>query len=386
MRLNRTLRRLQSLSSSLLIIGALVSHDLGTGSPDIPRWVFAGLLGFWGTFYVRADRVLCFVLFAGASLLWSPDWREGVDVFFGIIVLWGVYSLRCLWVAEAVTVSVLIVSILFWTYDRVYWAGYGNENFLTEFLIVSFPFIWMAQWRVIAVLALVGSLSILITSESDTRWFVLAGIGFWGVYKLFKVGRFYSGLFLILIPLNIAFMAGFWTDSLVKSLTERAELTFNSLVLWTQAPLFGHGIGSFNYMYPTVQEAHLVWGSETALHNVLLFVGAAHNEYAQGLAEFGLVGVGLALWVLMGHRISPPVFLVAIIALIGFPLQNTATALLFVLGLSQFQRLSPRWSLPALRFDQISTFMRRNRGSTSTPTPPSSRTRGPTSSTRSTTM
>ena len=86
---------------------------------------------------------------------------------------------------------------------------------------------------------------------------------------------------------------------------------------------------------------------------------AAHNEYAQGLAEFGIIGVGLFAWFLLEHRLGA-VFVVAVVSLIGFPLQNPATALLFVagLGLSEYCLPSRRsWRmgsllLPTYRFLQ----------------------------------
>jgi len=67
-----------------------------------------------------------------------------------------------------------------------------------------------------------------------------------------------------------------------------------SLAMWREAPLLGHGWGSYESLWPA-------WaGRPTGLH-----YKHAHNEYLQVLAEGGLAGAAVVAWALwlFGRRV-----------------------------------------------------------------------------------
>jgi hypothetical protein len=348
----KLLRRLQSLSSRY---GAAALTVAALTIPD--RWIFVSLLGIWGAFYVKPDIALVCVIYATGGLLWAADPLEGLDVWFGLIALYGAYTLfktdRLL--PEAITVSVIINCIGFYIYDPARWAGFGNENFLVEFLLIAFPFVWIAWKRALIWMNLACCAAVLMTgmilvrTASDTLPFVLGAVVIWLCWVLLRSGKYWTATTLALLLVNTAFLSGLLTRAdLWKSVFERFELACNTIVMWSDAPFFGWGIGSFNFMYPEYQERHLAWLQDTALHDVVLFAGAAHNEYAQALAEYGIVGVLLFALFLMRQRITAPVFVAGVICLVGFPLQNPATALLVAAGLSLPAPLPRLWRAASL--------------------------------------
>jgi putative inorganic carbon (HCO3(-)) transporter len=70
---------------------------------------------------------------------------------------------------------------------------------------------------------------------------------------------------------------------------ERPGLTRVAIKLFAQAPLLGHGAGSFRTIFPPVRSLDLS-------HK---FYDHAHNDYAQILAEYGLLGAGIILALLI---------------------------------------------------------------------------------------
>ncbi len=70
---------------------------------------------------------------------------------------------------------------------------------------------------------------------------------------------------------------------------ERPGLTRVAIKLFAQAPLFGHGAGSFRTIFPPMRSADLS-------HK---FYDHAHNDHAQILAEYGLLGASIVLALLI---------------------------------------------------------------------------------------
>jgi hypothetical protein len=113
--------------------------------------------------------------------------------------------------------------------------------------------------------------------------------------------------------------------------------------MWLDSPVWGHGLGSFNVLYPLYQERHIallpqlgsVFGPDMSY-----IAGAAHNEYVQILSDYGLIGAVIAgglVWSLIRRRDSldrialASLFVAAVVSLVEFPLQNPATAALAAL-------------------------------------------------------
>ena len=126
----------------------------------------------------------------------------------------------------------------------------------------------------------------------------------------------------------------------------RIEIWINSILAFLDKPFFGQGIGGFEYGYAPHRADHwnFLPGMDTVLPNLGIHAGAAHNELLQALVEIGLIGVALSAWLL--YRVlansksyaRPMVYAAMAIALIEFPLQNPASAVLIALGLALCSR------------------------------------------------
>lgn len=109
---------------------------------------------------------------------------------------------------------------------------------------------------------------------------------------------------------------------------------------WLARPLFGWGIGSFDwaYNYHRTDYAALFPSMRTILSQPMVLAGSAHNVVVQTLAELGLVGLCLMGAVLAAVlKRARGMCRAALILglgtmLVGFPEQNPNTAVLLVIA------------------------------------------------------
>ena len=374
-----------NLVFTAMVAATLTLYGTNFADPNDLRWLWimglAGLslLQMSSRAFVRQKisfdwpeiLLLAFVAYAALSLDWSPDYLAGLALL-GKLGLLAVIFLclknagtdklfngLCIANAAAV-VAVLVFQFLGVTGPKA-WGGYGNENFLTEFLILAVPFIAALAfiYRDMAVRAAV--LAVLIVDIGYLIFFLPSKIDFLVIVGLTIViivgwGWRYSrrltiiGVLAMLAVTTVA-MSYFWDagQGFRGSIFPRVALLINSLLMWLSQPIFGLGAGGYNYSYFLFQERHLAWldiGTELFVSKEAT-AGAAHNEYAQLLATFGLLGAGLVTafvyTLLRGLRVRPMTVyawcglaasgVCLLIALVEFPLQNPATALLGVVGL-----------------------------------------------------
>jgi len=345
--------------AAVLIVAGLSLHGVGTFNPDPPKWLaiygFFLVFSIW-LFFAKPKMtpvvwaLLALLGWCLVSLLWAPDWRAGALRLQHLVALSGVYC-WVLWsrhplkaILPAVTISVISTGMLYFYHDQKVWAGYGNEVFLAEYLILSLPFCLCAilssrRWvQVCGIFATMAGLILLTLNLSDTRWAALGGFCVLGLLWYRKY--FYAALS-VLIPLNGALLAGWFSGETLSSIRDRAEIWYNTFVMWLDYPFFGVGIGNFNYVYYRYQEMHtevFTWG--TLLKRVNVYAGAAHNEGLQMLAELGVVGLLLLLifttLCLYRSRSGLGLSILACalaVGSLGFPTQNPATALLIAMGM-----------------------------------------------------
>lgn len=283
-----------------------------------------------------------FMFWAAFSLFWSPDPRAGA-IFLGKLGLFAcVFTLAGLVEFKIGLIAAVATAVVayghFWGF---HYAGFGNENAEAELLLCLVPF--LTRPRYLPFLGLI--LVMLGTSDSKAGFFVawafLLGAMVWR--------RQYAwGLCWALLP--FAFLVYFEPIGPIESVNARIEFTFNTLLLWISAPAFGHGLGSFGYLYPLVQNgAQEMLGIPTAMRPGW-FAGAAHNEYAQILMELGVAGLALASWFVfccVKGRWSPEkacLCIFGILAMIGFPLQLPATMTLAAICLGREAGTAPKLS------------------------------------------
>jgi O-antigen ligase len=372
------------------IMLALCSFSNAYANPNEFKWVFLAACNFvvllelaiWpATFPLVLDRLdawlLAFIAYAGVSLTWSADAAAGLLVWVKWLLLAGPFlyfrhlasdsllrlSLRSVGLANAV---VMVFAISGWAN----WAGFANENFLTEFQLISLPFLAAlilaesSYWLKLPA-ALVAGLELLdlaVFNPSRIEWLVLLGLLILAM-EVFIGRRLRLRSMLVLNGIAIAAAvgllawAGLHADSVhalfVESVRPRLALIVNTLRLWWDAPLFGHGAGGFDALYPIYKEWHLNYfeHADILLSNKMVKAGAAHNELLQLLADYGLVGLGILGgfgWIMLRQGLrrrdrhaavgGAALCVGLLIGLIEFPLQNPATGLLLVLAAAMLSR------------------------------------------------
>ena len=320
--------------------------------------------------------LLGFVAYAVLSLAWSPDFLAGLALLSKLGLLAAIFL--CLknagndawfnWLCGAIAAAVVIVLgfELLKVTGPIAWGGYGNENFLTEFLILAVPFIAALAFiyrhkavRAAVLAVLIADLGYLFFfNPSKIEFLVIAGLATaaiigWGWRRSRRLTV--TGV-LAMVAVVVASVSYYWgaDNGFRVSIYPRLALIINSLLMWLSQPIFGLGAGSYNYTYFLFQERHLEWldlGTELFASKETT-AGAAHNEYVQLLATFGLLGAGLvagfAYSLLRGLKGRPMTVYAwcglaasgvwLLNALVEFPLQNPATALLAVIGLGFLAR------------------------------------------------
>lgn len=286
--------------------------------------------------------VIGFVCWCAWSLAWSPDWRQGVIDLQHIALL------------AVAFLTLRRVSVPWWGWAAAAllalnpWLPYGgafNENTQAEFLLVCLPFLLQPGTRglVLWPVAVAAGAFLLGPSASHMGLVVLAaGIGAAALYPR------RLAIIPVVIVLGAALLAlGMIHSAEIRwSVLSRLQLFAGALEMWSHAPLWGHGLGSFDYLWPQFQnaDAKMIEGYRyLGANDATVSPGTAHNEYLQVLGETGLIGLGLFLAAIVpGLRKSWPgtasVAFLALLCLLDSPLHDPQTAFM---GAAALGTLSP---------------------------------------------
>ncbi|MDK9725590.1 MAG: O-antigen ligase family protein [Sterolibacteriaceae bacterium MAG5] len=370
------------------VVACLLSFDADwTHSPLYFKWLPVGALALSSlcalaittrNSSIRFDIVdSCALLLLGwvaASLAWSPNTLGGRDVLIKWALLTAVFialrhastSSTHVKIAGAIAVSLFGILVM----DRLGIAesgSYFNQNYETEAILLGLPFLlifngtntkpWL-RWGV-RLLAIGSAFFLVYFNPSKIEFLVWAGCGmFFTVAILWRRSKLQA--FSILLPLLVAtgllIYLG-WDQPLFgeshgfrDSIHPRLELLANGFAMWIDSPVIGHGAGFMYPVYPLFQEHYIQLlgaGYRTSLlTGFYTSAGALHNEYIQFLAGFGLVGFALIAvsvyaaraqlraWQNSASHLAGTAVVVACLvnAMVDFPLQNAASAMLAVLG------------------------------------------------------
>jgi len=273
---------------------------------SIPKWEIIYLLALYGAVRgFRLDgRVAAFVGLACVSLLWSDDPGAGALQLQKLVAC----AIVCLWIAKsgieerhvsyAIAASFPVVAWLVLTGE--YWGSFGNENFLTEWIILACPWLLAPIFRMAhrpvtgqsncpggmerrdrirtglvvfgwSALALAGVAYLVCRLAPGIEFFV-AFVGCVTLLWLCKQRAWAVALFCV----GCGGVIG--GDIALDSLTARLEFWTNSSFVWLSSPLWGHGFGSFNFQYPRFDSVHLLlFPSMGHTMGATNFAGAAHN-------------------------------------------------------------------------------------------------------------
>jgi hypothetical protein len=325
-------------------------------APKEARWLVVTGLAVLAVVHWRAVRTgwpeitgAAAVLWVALSLLWSPDPRWGALTLINI----GLFAILFLSarhkVVERRTVGLacsigVLVAVGLGFHDRFTAGGFGNENWLAEFICLALPLCFYGPRLLACTALLVGAVSLGV-APSDTPLVALGSLGLVAAVILSRHGwRGVALAGLVLLPpvAGLAFVGV--TGGIADGLAMRAEQFFNVAMVALDAPFFGHGLGSLPFVYPFHAGDHLSWWPERGVNVVVrgVYLLQAHNLPLEIWATLGLVGLGvIALFAAscltrFNRRDWPAAVCLVVTAgdmLVAFPEQNPATMVLIALAL-----------------------------------------------------
>lgn len=287
---------------------------------------------------------LAFMGYAALSVTWSSDWRTGLDMFSHFAAAAGIYVVfRSLDLRPLAGAALLLISGLALTVTN---AGFGNENWQAEAVLALLPLAMAARNRAFGLgSACLGAVVLSVANGSDTTLAVAIAWVVLGAFYLWRRGHRWLAAIIVFGVFDAALLAGWYLVPL-ETFRYRLEFAYNTVRLIGEAPIFGHGLGSFGYEYFRHQYDHLAfewWRAYPPAARGGIVVDRAHNELLQGFAQFGLVGMWLALgalatWFKVWRPTWPEgaaLVAIGVISLIAFPLQNPATLVVALAILAQ---------------------------------------------------
>ncbi len=358
----RTLQPVLILGSFALAGCVAFGWPAGTVFPAGPRWLALALLGLLATLTWRrgAPGVTVIEVWAGVllgwcalSLAWSPDpgagffsiLRAGALVAVGIGVARASEKLVALIPTFAGISAIIAVCLaLVWPVSS---GGFGNENFITAFLLLAVPLSWLG-WRpgAIGTTALAAAY-LLFINGSRLEFPVVGGAAAvlvipyaWRLTRWGTVGLM-AGAAALAVLLALA---------LADSVGVRLEIWSAVVTLVGQAPWFGHGFGGFDYLLSTVHG-----DTGQIFQSPFTWVNTAHNDFLELASVTGLVGVGLAVGLgvaLLRAPVLPAVrwtiYSGLVLAFGDFPFQQPAPALMLAVAAGLAARSAVRLPIPEL--------------------------------------
>lgn len=304
-----------------VVLAAAFVHGDGTlgGAKWLILQAFLILYLMWGKPLRWEPMPLLF--YAAISLLWSSDPGNGAYQILNALGLVAVFMAAPYLNVRLIAKLGLLGAVILGTVSPEFYGGFGNENFITSFILIAMP---LSGW------ASVFGAVYLLQNGSVLEWGVLLAVALYFAFKW----RWWAGI--ALLALCFGFVVYGLTnvvpaplESIAWSLGTRVELWANTFRLWLEAPLFGHGFGSFAYEYPRFME----WFPVKHVDGITTYAGAAHNEYLQLLSELGIVGAILCVPLFLNIKHKAPLFVAGVLAFVDLPLQNAPTAVLVALVL-----------------------------------------------------
>jgi O-antigen ligase len=307
------------------------------GAPRNVRWRLAmlGLLFVQGVVRLRGRGrgaplpvpVVALVLLAGLSTLWSPTFlgTAANSVTLGVVVVvvhahLARYASSATLATDTMRRAVLLVLALLVVgffpplrADELLLAGrlrgfFANPNGLGVTCALVAPWVALrfarsagaARVRAAVVLGALGLLALLSGSRTGVGGLL---VGTASTLFLLHPSRVLFGAIVVGVATAIATLAGKEVDlesgpvgtlaraDTVSRLSGRLERWEEGIERWKQAPFFGHGFrSSFGFETVPTRDAAAVEFTASGINY--------HSQHVENLADTGIVGEGLFLWVL----------------------------------------------------------------------------------------
>lgn len=386
---SRNLQFLLDWIIGLCVLTCIWIYHPGWGhEPLLLKWLAVGVLSvlYLGKFWLAAKQqggisfdwldfgALLLTGWVALSLVWSPDSLGGRDT----LIKWAMLTILFVSARHATTSATrlriatgaalgMMIVIGIDVLKIAQHGGYLNPNFETEAILFAMPFLFILMdsrpsitWAV-RILGSTAVVFLIFFNSSKIEFLVWAGIGllftFAVLWRRSKVAATMAFIFIISgvgTLIHLGWESGFLSlfGSFKGSIYPRIELLANGLAIWLNAPIIGHGAGFMYPIYPLFQEHYIQFlGSDyksVLLTGFYASAGALHNDILQFIAGFGLIGLGLVVagaifarkhlaeWRQSQDRLAGAIVMATCLlnALVDFPMQKPATAMLAVLGLA----------------------------------------------------
>lgn len=351
------MRRLPSVSKASdgvggwVISAALVALSVtwwpGLVAGQLPKWMLLYVLCLGLPFLrVRFDAVmlagLAFVGWLCLTVLWSEDQRQSLHQLHKLLPLVVCFLAGRVYGEQPVmrAAGFCVAGVILFEFTIGWHGSFGNENFVTEFLVLMVPFLFVRSIAHIALLVAVGVYLLALPSRIEF-------VALYGALCAFVAMNYRPWLvFLVGVPVMGLFIEPSAWDIVRDSVLARVELWWNTGVMALEHPLIGHGFGSFNYHYPRFGAEHLTLFDRVEVQ-IGHHAGAAHNDFLQLVSEAGLIGLafgGVCLWLIFSRAVPSRSFWAVVaggsMCLIGFPSQMPVTGALLAYCLGSLAPLS----------------------------------------------
>lgn len=310
----------------------------------------AAYLAMQAEYDLKDALVVLFCGLAALSIAWSPDWRQGVVDLQSVVTACLVFlTLRRVDLPPwSIGAAVLLALNPFLPHG-----GAFNENTQAEFLLLGCSLLFGGILPIFIALAALAFVFLL--SPSHMAWAVLAGIAFLALVRLAFIEKWRAAAFAALVlGLSAVIVGLIHVGELRWMFLPRVQLLAGTVDMWASNPLFGNGLGSFNYLWPRFANADIsIFTGMTFLHanDPSVLPGTAHNEFLQVLSDLGIVGFGLFLAVVfvgtrLDWRSGPALLVLGVFMAADAPLHDPQTMFLGAYALAIASPLAAKtWKL-----------------------------------------
>ncbi len=241
--------------------------------------------------------VLGLLLFSFGHLrLWSPAFPER----FAQVVYWTSLPISLLGIAQALVPGKLDFGLQALGKMAAF-STLGNPQFVAVWLVFSIPLYPAlartrpdARARLPTALVAIAAVTCLLLTRSASGLLALAAVALFGLLLRTpsavarRILVAVSGLLLV-VPVYLG-----WSTHTGRG---RLMIWGETLLIWARHPWLGVGLGQYNLHQLEAQHRFFALGDWTrAFHQNAAFVLDAHNQYLQILAEQGLLGLCLFLF------------------------------------------------------------------------------------------
>ena len=254
----------------------------------------------WLAYSLLVVGLLLFLL--GHFRLWSPEFPRR----FAEVVFWTSLPISVLGIAQALLPGKLDFGLQALGKMAAF-STLGNPQFVAAWLVFCIPLYpalaatrTTTAARIGTALTALAGLACLLLTRSASGFLALAAIGlFWLLLRATSVSarRVLVGGALLLV------VAALYLGLATHSGRGRLMIWTETLLIWIRHPFLGVGLGQFNLHQLEAQHRFFALGDWTRdFQQNAAFVLDAHNQYLQILAEQGIAGLGLFLflvWIIL---------------------------------------------------------------------------------------